>query len=190
MTPAVGKSAALIILLIALIPACQRRAALDLRPGTVAVMPVVNRTGHPLKYPEDYRILRPRARLAVLTAFREEIQERLIRRGFSPLPTDLVDARLEEISPRERDDRKRVARSLGADALLYVTVTRWDSSHMLTSLALMMGGKASLIEARSGEPLWAHRLDRRRVRVMNVNLGRNYRTYVRRFVAELLEGLN
>lgn len=177
--------------------ACQGRQPVSGTMGLVAVLPVVNGTGKELDYPEQYNLFRPsrifQSRVGdkgqrVLQALREEIQDRLIGQGHPALPLSTVDARLEEFAPPLTDqDTEKVARALGADALLLTTLRYWDASHLTSSSTVVIAANFSLHQG--GKIIWSRQLNPRRVNISNLVLARSYRNYLRRFVQEALEDL-
>ncbi|MBI3754526.1 MAG: DUF799 family lipoprotein [Deltaproteobacteria bacterium] len=95
--------------------------------------------------------------------FRTLAQEKLIQMGYSPLPLEAVDDKLLR-SGITRDgvhDKTpgELAAIIGADAVLYTTITKWDSTLFLHYASQRIAVKFALYNSAAGERLWEAKFD-------------------------------
>mgnify|MGYP001562315361 FL=1 len=110
-------------------------------PSIIAVMPVGGDIGD-----KDAHYL-----------FRTMTYEKLIQAGYSPISLETVDDRLLRSGMRRGEfynkTPKELASILGADSILYTTVTEWDSTVFLSYASMKIGAKLELYDGVSGEKL-------------------------------------
>ena len=91
--------------------------------------------------------------------FRYAVQGFLAHKGYQLLPTDQVNAVLKEqgiseggqlsaFTPRE------LGEFLGADLLLYGTVTEFNTKYALIYSSIQVQGRFKLVQARTGNKIW------------------------------------
>lgn len=109
-------------------------------PTEVVVAPILNPSAN-AKLPAD--------------ALRESFQHALVRRRYSPLAIDYVDTQVVDAAYRPG--------SLQEEAVLEVTVERWDASLWEMRGSLTVKLNVRLVDARKsgGSDLWSGRMDRR-----------------------------
>lgn len=111
-------------------------------PNIIAVMPVSGDIGN-----KDAHYL-----------FRTLAHEKLIQMGYSPISLETVDDMLLR-SGMKRDEfynktPKELALILGADAILYTTVTEWDTTLFLSYASMKIGANLELYDGVSGKKVW------------------------------------
>lgn len=109
-------------------------------PTEVVVAPIVNPSAN-AKLPADF--------------LRESFQRGLVKRRYSPLALEYVDAKVVDAAYRPG--------SLQEEGVLEITVERWDTSLWDVRGSLSVKLSARLIDTRTpnGGDLWSGRLDRR-----------------------------
>lgn len=85
----------------------------------------------------------------------------LAERGYYVFPVNLVKRLLEEDGLSDADlvhsaDATRVAELFGADAVLYISIERWDAKYMVLSTTVTVKFAYSLKSGKTGETLWDH----------------------------------
>ncbi len=112
-------------------------------PHSILIVPAVNQSVY-VSAPDYYlsTITRP-----------------LAERGYYVFPVHAVKRALEEDGLSDADlvhrgDPKRLGQLFGADAVLYVTVERWDSQYLVISTTTTVKLNYRLVDARSGQELW------------------------------------
>ena len=113
----------------------------QVQPADVAVAPVHNQSG---------------AESMPAGALRKAIYEGLVTRLYSPVDLGYVDARLAEASADPE--------ALGADAVMYVVVTAWDTSILESAAAIRVSASVTIVEpgsAAAASPLWGVEVSRR-----------------------------
>ncbi|TJZ72071.1 DUF799 domain-containing protein [Chitiniphilus eburneus] len=114
------------------------------RPASILVLPPLN---------ESPDVNATYAMLAQMTL-------PLAEAGYYVLPVALVDETfkqngLNSASDIHGVDREKLREIFGADAVLYVTVTKYGSSYVVVDSVTEVAAKATLVDLRSGETLWA-----------------------------------
>lgn len=116
-------------------------------PNTIAVLPVEG-------YGEDKD---------VQYLLRTMVQDKLIQRGYSPIPMETVDDRLIRSGVRRDQFRnktsKELAAFLGADSVLYTTITEWDNTLFLSYASQKIKVKFELYDGAEGGRLWEAEFD-------------------------------
>lgn len=109
-------------------------------PVDVVVAPIANPSGNG-SVPDQY--------------LREAFHDGLVKRRYSPLALEYVDRKVVDASYRPG--------TLQEEAVLQLTIERWDSSLWDSHRALSVRVAARLVDATSpgGADLWAGRLERR-----------------------------
>lgn len=114
-------------------------------PHSVLVVPAVNESVY-VNAPDYY-----------LTT----ITRSLADRGYYVFPVHTVKRVLEEDGLSDADlvhhaDPKLLGKMFGADAVLYVTIERWDAQYLVISTTTTVKLKYRLVDARNGNELWQH----------------------------------
>ncbi|MBI3398196.1 MAG: DUF799 family lipoprotein [Deltaproteobacteria bacterium] len=90
--------------------------------------------------------------------FRTMVQEKLVQIGYSPIPLEVVDDKLLRKGMGRYDLNakapKELAEIVGADAVIYTTITEWDNTLFLSYASMKIGVKLELYDAPTGEKLW------------------------------------
>ena len=112
-------------------------------PRSVAVLPVLNETVS-LKAPE---------------VFRPILFNKVSMKGYETPALSFVDGRLLEKEIREAGQintltPEEMGRLLGVDALLYTTVTEFNTTYLLAYASMTVGARFELKDAKTGEKLW------------------------------------
>ncbi len=89
---------------------------------------------------------------------REVVNEALTRSGYSTLQAEVVDKRLSSLAARVKDvsdgaGRGEIIKTLDADGVLFITVTKWDASLLLYYASIDIGARFELY-SRSGKRMW------------------------------------
>ncbi len=114
------------------------------RPRSILVVPVVNKSVD--VNAADY--------------FLSTVPVPLAERGYYVFPVNLVKRLLEDDGLGDPGlvhaaDPARLASIFGADAVLYVTIERWDARWALFSTSVTVSATYVLRDGRTGEELWA-----------------------------------
>ena len=145
---------ALIVCVSMLMPGCSNAVQYTLAtdynkkmPNSIVVLPVAGEAND-----ADVRHL-----------LRSLVQQRLIQTGYSPIPIEIADDKLLR-KGITRDDAytrtpKEIASALDVDAVLYTTVTEWDTTLFLSYVSLDTGVKLELYSGGTGEKLWEAEFD-------------------------------
>jgi hypothetical protein len=112
-------------------------------PAVLAVAPVIDRTS-PLDEGDGP---------VPTAALRDEVYRGLPGRLYSPL-------RLEFIDRGGWREGSTAAREGGADAVLEITVTRWDETWLPSAGSVRAAAEAYLFPIAEGDPIWGARLER------------------------------
>lgn len=85
----------------------------------------------------------------------------IAERGYYVFPVNLVKRLLEDDGLADADlvhsaDPTRVAELFGSDAVLYISIERWDAKYMLLSTTVTVQFAYSLKSGKTGETLWEH----------------------------------
>jgi hypothetical protein len=112
-------------------------------PRSVAVLPVLNETVN-LKAPE---------------VFRPILHDKLSLKGYESPPIAFIDGKLLGKEIREAGQintltPEQLGKLLGVDALLYTTVTEFNTTYLLAYASMTVGARFELINAKTGERLW------------------------------------
>ena len=112
-------------------------------PRSVLVVPVVNRSVD-VNAPEY---------------FLSTISRPIAERGYYVFPVHLVKSMMEEDGLSDADlvhnsDPKRLSKLFGADAIMYVSIERWDAKYIVLSTTVTVEMSYVLKSASSGETLW------------------------------------
>ncbi len=83
----------------------------------------------------------------------------LAERGYYVFPVNLVKRVLEDDGLADAGmvhaaDPARLASIFGADAVLYVTIERWDAQYIVFDTTVTVAATYVLKDGRTGEPLW------------------------------------
>ncbi len=113
------------------------------QPRSILVVPVMNRTVS-VNAP-DY--------------FLSTIPIPLAERGYYVFPVNLVKRLLEDDGLADPGlvhaaDPMRLASLFGADAILYITIDRWDAKYVLISTSVTVSFSYVLKDGKTGDTLW------------------------------------
>lgn len=111
-------------------------------PASIAVLPVV--IGEPVDAVDK----------DIGALFRAMSFGRLREMGYNPVPLDEIDRRLGKDGRAADKGPQYVARLLGADAVLYIRVSRWDKGRLPAYASLKVEGSYELY-ASDGRRLWS-----------------------------------
>jgi hypothetical protein len=83
----------------------------------------------------------------------------LAERGYYVFPVHMVKRTLEDDGLSDADmvhraDPRKLGALFGADAILYVTINRWDSQYLVVQTTTTVDISYRLVDAKSGEVLW------------------------------------
>ncbi|MEO2159124.1 MAG: GNA1162 family protein [bacterium] len=85
----------------------------------------------------------------------------IAERGYYVFPVNLVKRLLEDDGLADADlvhsaDPTRVAELFGVDAILYISIQRWDAKFMILTTTVTVQFDYSLKSGKTGETLWEH----------------------------------
>jgi hypothetical protein len=88
----------------------------------------------------------------------------LSEHGFYVMPLGLVDRYMKENGMSMPDEMRQVPSEklheiFGADAVLYLTVTRYGSKYQVISTNTYVSANAELVDTRTGTVLWRHSIN-------------------------------
>lgn len=94
--------------------------------------------------------------------FLSTISKPLGERGYYVYPVNLVKRTLEDDGLSDANlvhsaDPRQLAKLFGSDAVLYVTIERWDAQYILVSTTVTVEFSYALKSGRTGETLWSER---------------------------------
>ena len=131
-------------------------------PRSVAVLPVLNESVS-LKTPE---------------VFRPILFNKVSRKGYETPALSFVDGKLLEKEIREAGQintltPEELGKLLRVDALLYTTVTEFNTTYLLAYASMTVGARFELKDARTGEKLWEseHRVKESKVGLDSKSVG-------------------
>ncbi len=112
-------------------------------PHSILIVPAVNDT------------VNVQAPSYLLTTISQPIAER----GYYVFPVNLVNGMLDDNGLSDADlvrkaDPRRLGQLFGADAVLYVTVERWDSRYMVLETTTTVKIDYRLRDTRDGKTIW------------------------------------
>jgi hypothetical protein len=112
-------------------------------PKSILVVPAINRS---------VEVTAPDYYLSTITL-------PLAERGYYVFPVNLVKRVLEDDGLSDANlvhagDSRSLGSMFGADAVLYVTIERWDSRYVVLSTTTTVSISYRLVDARSGQELW------------------------------------
>jgi hypothetical protein len=86
----------------------------------------------------------------------------LAERGYYVFPVNLVKRVLEDDGLADADlvhgaDPARLCALFGADAVMFVTIERWDAKYAVLSTAVTVEFAYTLKDGKTGDTLWTHR---------------------------------
>ena len=110
---------------------------------SVAILPVLNETVN-LKAPE---------------VFRPILHNKVSLKGYESPPMAFVDEKLLEKEIREAGQintltPQELGKLLGVDAVLYTTVTEFNTTYLLAYASMTVGARFELMSTKTGERLW------------------------------------
>jgi hypothetical protein len=160
----------------------------DRMPRSVAVLPVLNETVS-LKAPE---------------VFRPILLNKLSLKGYETPALAFIDGRLREKGAREAGQvnsltPQEVGKLLGVDALLYTSVTEFNTTYLLAYASMTVGARFELKDAKTGEKLWEsdHQVKERKMGLdqksagdtLQFAAGQSYAPYCQKVVEESFKTL-
>jgi hypothetical protein len=112
-------------------------------PRSILIVPAINRS----------------VEVTAADYFLSTITRPVAERGYYVFPVHLVKRLLEDDGLSDANlvhagDPKRLGSLFGADAILYVTIERWDSQYVVLSTTTTVEISYRLVDAHSGEQLW------------------------------------
>ncbi len=112
-------------------------------PRSIAVLPVLNETVN-LKAPDIFRPI---------------LINKISAKGYEAPGLSLIDGRLLSKDIREAGQihaltPQEAGKLLGVDALLYTTVTEFNTTYLLAYASMTVGARFELKDAKTGEKLW------------------------------------
>ena len=115
-------------------------------PKSLLVVPVVNRSVD-VDAP-DY--------------FLSTISRPIAERGYYVFPVNLVKRVMEEEGLGDADmvhsnDARKLAKMFGSDAVMYISIERWDAQYALLTTTVTVELQYELKSGRSGETIWSNR---------------------------------
>jgi len=115
-------------------------------PRSILIVPAINRS---------VEVTAPDYYLSTIT-------RPVAERGYYVFPVHLVKRLLEDDGLSDANlvhsgDPKRLGSLFGADAILYVTIERWDSQYIVLSTTTTVEISYRLVDAHSGEQLWTEK---------------------------------
>jgi hypothetical protein len=114
-------------------------------PRSILVVPVVNRSVEVTA--SDY--------------FLSTISKPLAERGYYVFPVHMVKRMMEDDGLGDADmvhggDPKLLGKMFGSDAVMYITIERWDAKYIVFSTTVTVEMKYVLKSASSGQTLWSN----------------------------------
>ncbi|MBC7413780.1 MAG: DUF799 family lipoprotein [Herminiimonas sp.] len=117
----------------------------DASPRSILVVPVINKSVE-VDAP-DY--------------FLSTIARPLAERGFYVFPVHLVKRVMEDDGLSDADmvhagEPQRLGKLFGSDAVMYISIERWDAQYLILATAVTVEMKYTLKSVATGETLWAN----------------------------------
>jgi len=186
---------ALALAVLAALAGCASRTQAPLGiSGTIAVLPVNNRTGEPLLVEGSSlidRYVRHAGRVSVGDVLQSEARHRLQQQGFEVGDWSSQQGALKGGVPASRQDALELARRSGLKGrLLYLEIRRWEPDAPTHTRFVIVGIGATVIDAATGVDIWHE--DRRAAPVAtpgSINLESAYVIAARKVIAEMLAPL-
>lgn len=122
-------------------------------PVDIAVMPPTDATKRTAALPGLAPSTLP------LQEIRKVAYQTLLRRRYSPLSLDFVDTAFAGKATPAEASFSEIRERCDADAVLNLTVNRWDASRLNADRVFSMGMEAYLVDAKTGETIWQGRAD-------------------------------
>ncbi len=93
--------------------------------------------------------------------FLATISKALAERGFYVFPVNMVrsvlaDDGLNDANLVHSGDPRRLGELFGADAVMYISIERWDARYVILSTTVTVDLKYTLKSARTGQELWTN----------------------------------
>ncbi len=130
-------------------------------------------TNQPQRKPTAFETAAPRSILVVpvvnqsvdITAsdyFLSTVTVPLAEKGYYVFPVHMVKRVLEDDGLADSNlvhnaPAERLGKLFGADAILYVTLEKWDAKYMVLSTSVTVQIKYLIKDGRTGQTLWGHR---------------------------------
>ncbi len=116
------------------------------QPRSILVVPVVNKS----------------VDLTAADYFLSTVPVPLAERGYYVFPVNLVKRMLEDDGLADASlvhgaEPSRLAALFGADAILYITIERWDAKYVLVSTQVTVEFVYTLKDGKTGETLWTEK---------------------------------
>lgn len=124
----------------------RQEAFLSAAPKSVLIVPVVNKSVDVTA--ADYML--------------STISIPLAERGYYVFPTNMVKRVLEDDGLADSSlvhaaPASRLAKLFGADAVLYVTIERWDAKYMVLNTQVTVAATFEIRDAATDKVIWKHR---------------------------------
>lgn len=112
-------------------------------PIDIAIIPVKDQTmEEPVKY--------------VLSYMRRMIYNELLEKRYSVISLGLIDELWMRTPEKVRYDRASIQGAFDEDAILFITLTQWDTQWLRTNSKILTGANLSLVSSKTGEKLWGY----------------------------------
>lgn len=116
-------------------------------------------------HPRSILIVPPANKTTAVDApvvFLTTVSEAFAERGYYVFPVFLVQDILNDLGATDEGaiaaiPPDRFNEVFGTDSILYVTITDWTTSYIVLSSQIIVGAEYRLVDATSGEVLWAHK---------------------------------
>lgn len=115
----------------------------ELKPATIAVMPVMNETVD-LDAPKEFLSL---------------VRRELSSKGYRLTDQSIIDERLNEEGIFIAEEARSIpdaelGKIFSADAIMYTTVTSWETVYLGVYASVTVGARFQLVDAKTSEILW------------------------------------
>ena len=115
----------------------------DMRPSVIAIMPPMNET-------VDLDAPKP---------FIKYLENALRARGYRVVDQEIINNKLEKEGIHIAEEAgsipdKELGEALGAQALLFTTVTSWETTYLGVYASVTVGARFQLIDAKTSNELW------------------------------------
>jgi len=125
---------------------------------TVAVLPPNNRTDDPLTVGSDsfWEVFANQSRrVTVPDVLASETRAQLEQRGFTVVPTTVVEAAIGDRAPNSLEEATALTtQGKIGDSALYIEITRWESDRPLHPSRVLVSFEANLIDGTTGHVVW------------------------------------
>lgn len=110
-------------------------------PIDIAIVPVKDQT---LTDPNEY----------VFSNLRRAVYEELLQKRYSVISLGMIDDVWSKTSSKVILDEDALRGVFDEDAILFITLTQWDTTWFRTHNKILTGANLSLLKSKSGEKMW------------------------------------